>query len=125
MISNFVLTIIIYLGIDFKYIHYITDFNLAVSGKKIYYSLLLLFLYGRLMVYACNTRDEDISLLTFSQNLFFLGLIIYTLLYDYGEHLARFSYYLMPFMMVWLTSIYVLFKKVNNRIVFGLSIYLL
>ena len=72
------------------YAHYFEDFS--GGGEKLYVIYLLICL-GTLVLW----KHFRLSLDPWAFNLMFIGVALYTLFITYGEHVARASYYFLPF----------------------------
>ncbi len=67
------------------------------AGAKIFAILSIMFFVNLLFVrLAYNDYKRDMSLV-FYTNMSYIGVVVYSALLSYGEHLARFSYYFIPF----------------------------
>ncbi|MFJ1262522.1 EpsG family protein [Capnocytophaga canis] len=91
-----------------------------VSGKKIYYSLLVIFIFVSFLQQKIVTKESN--LMYYSQNMSFVGLFIYGAFFNFGEHIARISYYFMPFHFVWF---FYLYKNILSKHVKILFLYFL
>lgn len=78
---------------------YQTYFNVYVSssGHKIMLLLVFIFIVNHLFALVSGLTNRDFWL---AHNLFFIGILIYFGLSGFGEHLARVSYYFIPFLYV-------------------------
>lgn len=97
--------------------HYFEQFGgNEVSGKKIYYSLLFIFVIVSFLQQKVAHKKND--LIYYSQNLTFIGLFIYGAFFSFGEHIARISYYFIPFYFVWFYYLYRGFFNKTIKILF-------
>ncbi len=86
------------------YVSYMLDGRFGTSGSKIFITLLCVFLVNSFFQFLI--KHKKTKLMTFSQNMFSLGLTIYSTFLTFGEAFVRLGYYLIPFMIVWTVLIY-------------------
>nr|BFF40025.1 hypothetical protein BACY1_18300 [Tenacibaculum mesophilum] len=67
-----------------------------VSGKKIFYSMILVFFFV-LFYQRMFLNEVKNKTLIYAQNMSFIGLFLYGTFLQFGEHVARISYYFTPF----------------------------
>ncbi len=98
------------------------DFN-EVSGKKIFYSFVLIFFFTSLIQQFFVKKNRN-KIMIYTQNMSFVGLFIYGTFFQFGEHIARVSYYFTAFYFVWFYHLYKELKGRNIKIIFLLFLFL-
>nr|WP_233883749.1 EpsG family protein [Tenacibaculum piscium] len=87
-----------------------------VSGKKIFYSLILVFFFVSLIQRAFVKNNKN-NILTYAQNMAFVGLFIYGTFFQFGEKVVRISYFFIPFYFVWFYQLYNELRGVNIKMI--------
>ncbi|PVX50751.1 EpsG-like putative glucosyltransferase [Balneicella halophila] len=108
------------------YAHYFLFYSDGeVAGVKIYYSLLLVSLSILFVETFFVNKKKINTLLSYSKNMVFISLFMYSALLPFGEKFVRISYYLIPFYYVWAYQIYKGISSKEVKIIYLLFIVLI